>query len=59
VISGERAALEALATDRLSVLVLGEVRGDAIAIEAAEQSLSIPLDDAERVWHSVGARAEG
>ncbi len=59
VISGERAALEGLATDLLPVLVIGAVGGEAIELAAAEQSLSIPLSDAEAAWRSLGGRAEG
>jgi phosphoribosylformylglycinamidine synthase subunit PurL len=58
VISGERERLEALASNELPVLVIGEVVGEAIAIEAAEQSLSITLADAERAWRSLAERAE-
>ncbi|MBA3421793.1 MAG: hypothetical protein H0U12_07860 [Thermoleophilaceae bacterium] len=57
-ISGERGGLESLASDRLAVLVIGEVGGDAIEIEAAEQSLSLSLADAEAAWSSLGERAE-
>ncbi|MDP9271683.1 MAG: AIR synthase-related protein, partial [Chloroflexota bacterium] len=59
VLSGEREALEGLASDQMSVLVIGEVGGKTIDIEAAEQSLSIPLVDAEGAWRSLAARAEG
>jgi phosphoribosylformylglycinamidine synthase II len=59
VISGEREALQGLGSDDLEVLIIGEVGGDAIEIEAAEQSLSIPLADAEGAWRSLAARAEG
>ncbi len=58
VISGERAALEGLASEHLTVLIIGEVGGDSIEVEAAEQSLAIPLADAERAWLSLGQRAE-
>ena len=58
VLSGERAKLEQLASDELPVLVIGEVGGEAIEIEAAEQSLSVPLADAERAWRSLAERAE-
>jgi hypothetical protein len=34
------------------------VGGEALEIEAAEQSLSIPPGDAERAWQSLAERAE-
>jgi phosphoribosylformylglycinamidine (FGAM) synthase-like enzyme len=58
VLSGERPALEGLASDALAVLVIGEVGGDSIEIEAAEQSLAVSLADAERAWRSLAERAE-
>jgi len=58
VISGARAKLEQLASEDLSVLLIGVVGGEAIEIEGAEQSLSVPLADAERAWHSLAERAE-
>jgi len=58
VLSGERAKLEQLASDELPVLVIGEVGSEALEIEAAEQSLSVPLADAERAWRSLGERIE-
>jgi phosphoribosylformylglycinamidine synthase II len=59
VVSGVRSNLEELALEGLAVLIIGEVGGDAIEIEAAEQSLSVPLADAEPAWHSLAARVEG
>ena len=59
VLSGERSALEALAAERLPVLVIGEVGGEAIEIEAAEVSVSVPLGSAEQAWRSLAARVEG
>jgi phosphoribosylformylglycinamidine synthase II len=59
VISGDRSELESLASDDLDVLIIGEVGGKTIEIEAAEQSLSVPLADAEGAWRSLAARAEG
>jgi len=59
VLSGERSELESLASDDLDVLIIGEVAGKAIEIEAAEQSLSVPLADAEGAWRSLAGRAEG
>jgi phosphoribosylformylglycinamidine synthase subunit PurL len=58
VISGERRRLEGLASGTLTVLVIGEVGGEAVEIEAAEQSLSMPLAEAESAWRSLGERAE-
>jgi phosphoribosylformylglycinamidine synthase II len=58
VLSGEGAKLEQLASAELPLLLIGEVGGEAIEIEAAEQSLSIPLADAERAWQSLAERAE-
>jgi phosphoribosylformylglycinamidine (FGAM) synthase-like enzyme len=58
VLSGERARLEELRSDELPLLLIGEVGGEAIEIEAAEQSLSVPLADAERAWQSLAERAE-
>jgi hypothetical protein len=58
VISGERGALEGLLSDALPVLIIGEVGSDAIEIEAAERSLSIPVTAAEAAWLSLGERAE-
>ncbi|MEK6251352.1 MAG: phosphoribosylformylglycinamidine synthase subunit PurL [Actinomycetota bacterium] len=58
VLSGERAGLEDLVSDELPVLVIGEVGGETIEIEAAEQSLSIPLAEAEGAWRSLAQRAE-
>jgi hypothetical protein len=59
VLSGDRASLKGLASDRLEVLLIGEVGGEEIEIEAAEQSLGVPLADAERAWRSLAQRAEG
>ncbi len=58
VLSGERSRLEALASEALAVLLVGEVGGEAIEIEAAEQSLAVPLGDAERAWRSLAESAE-
>jgi phosphoribosylformylglycinamidine synthase len=58
VVSGERERLEELASDDLPLLLIGEVGGEVLEIEAAEQSLSVPLTDAERAWRSLAARAE-
>jgi phosphoribosylformylglycinamidine synthase len=58
VLSGPRADLEGLDSDALQVLIVGEVGGDAIAIEAAEQSLTVRLADAQTAWSSLAERAE-
>jgi phosphoribosylformylglycinamidine synthase len=58
VLSGARAALEGLASARLPLLVIGEVGGEAIDVEAAEQSLSLPLDEAAAAWRSLAGVAE-
>jgi phosphoribosylformylglycinamidine synthase II len=59
VLSGDRAALESLASGSLEVLVIGETGGPSVEIEAAELSFSVPLADAERAWRSLAERAEG
>jgi phosphoribosylformylglycinamidine synthase II len=59
VLSGGREALEQLASDALPLFLIGEVGGDAIEIEAAEQSLSVALADAEDAWRSLAGSAEG
>lgn len=56
VLSGERAALESLATDSVEVLLLGEVGGEAIEIAAGDRSLTLPLADAARAWRSLADR---
>jgi phosphoribosylformylglycinamidine synthase len=58
VLSGDRGVLEQLDSDSLPVLLIGEVGGEAIEIEAAEQSLSLPLADTARSWRSLAGRAE-
>jgi phosphoribosylformylglycinamidine synthase II len=57
VITGAREELEELASATELVLI-GEVGGEAIEIEAAEHSLSVPLADAAAAWHSLADRAE-
>jgi len=57
-VSGERAALESLATDEVAVLYLGEVGGEQVEIAAGDQSLTLPLDAAARAWHSLGEQVE-
>jgi len=56
VLSGERARLEALASDGVAVLYLGQVGGEEIEIAAGDRSLSLPLADAEAAWRSLGER---
>jgi phosphoribosylformylglycinamidine synthase subunit PurL len=58
VLSGETGRLEQLSSGELPVLLIGEVGSDSIDIEAAEQSLSLPLTDAEAAWRSLDERAE-
>jgi len=58
VLSGEQRALQELASSDLPLLVIGEVGGEQVAIEAAEQSLSVPLAGAERAWRSLASRVE-
>jgi len=58
VISGERASLEALASDGVAVLYLGQVGGEEVEVAAGDRSLSLPLAEAESAWRSLGERAE-
>ena len=51
-------ALEAIAGQGVDVLVIGEVGGEEIAIEAAELSVSVRLADARSAWESLAALAE-
>jgi phosphoribosylformylglycinamidine synthase len=57
-LSGERAALESIATDDVPVIYLGEVGGEAIEIAAGDRSLTLPLADAAGAWGSLPAQAE-
>jgi len=57
-LSGDRAALESLATEDVAVLYLGEVGGESIEIAAGDQSLTVPLTAAEAAWRSLGERVE-
>ena len=50
VVSGERPALEAIGGEGVEVLVIGEVGGEGIEIDAAELTVSLPLADAEACW---------
>jgi phosphoribosylformylglycinamidine synthase subunit PurL len=53
VLSGERETLEGLAGSGVEVLLLGKVGGDAVEIAAGDHSLTVPLADAARAWHSL------
>jgi len=57
-ISGEREKLEALAGEGVAVLPLGKVGGAAVEVAAGDRSLTVPVADAERAWHSLSGRAE-
>jgi phosphoribosylformylglycinamidine synthase subunit PurL len=52
-VSGERAALEAIGREGVDVLLIGEVGGDSLEIEAAELTVSLPLADAEARWRGA------
>jgi phosphoribosylformylglycinamidine synthase subunit PurL len=52
-ISGERAKLDALVGEGVSVLHLGTVGGGQIEIAAGDRSVTVALSDAERAWHSL------
>ena len=56
VMSGDRQALAAIEEAGVDVLVIGEVGGEALEIDAAEHSLALPLAEAERAWRSLGAQ---
>jgi phosphoribosylformylglycinamidine synthase len=58
VLSGEREALEALATAGIEVLLIGEVGGEAIDVTAGEAQLSVTLKQARRAWLSLPERLE-
>jgi len=58
VLSGDRAALESLATEDVEILVLGEAGGEAIEIAAGEAQVSATLKQAERAWRSLPERFE-
>jgi phosphoribosylformylglycinamidine synthase II len=58
VVSGERKELESLAGDGVAVLLLGETGGETIEIAAAERSVNLSLNAAERAWRSLGERVE-
>ena len=54
-LSGERAALEAIRSEEVEVLLIGEAGGDQIVIDAAEHSLTMPLAEAREAWESLAA----
>ncbi len=58
VISGEREKLEALASDGVTVLMLGRVGGDSVEVAAGDRSLTVPLTDAEQAWSSLRERLD-
>jgi phosphoribosylformylglycinamidine synthase subunit PurL len=59
-LSGERAALESLSGDgRADVLLVGETGGDRVELDAAEASLSVSLEQAERAWRSLAELVDG
>jgi phosphoribosylformylglycinamidine synthase subunit PurL len=60
VVAGKRGSLLALAaeSDDVDVIPIGEAGGDRIEISAAEASLSVTLEDAERTWRSLAGRVE-
>ncbi len=55
-VAGERAALEALGSDDVRVLVIGEAGGEAIRIEAGDSTLELAVAEAERAWRSLPGR---
>ncbi len=55
-LSGDRATLESLAAGDVEVLLLGEVGGDTLEIEAGGSPLGVELADARVAWHSLGER---
>jgi phosphoribosylformylglycinamidine synthase subunit PurL len=59
VLSGNRAALEALATDGVELLVLGEVGGDALELRAGPAAPRLALAEAHAAWLSLASRVEG
>ena len=58
VLSGERAALESLASGGIEILILGEVGGEEIEIAAGDRSLTIGLDDAASAWRSLPSQLD-
>jgi phosphoribosylformylglycinamidine synthase subunit PurL len=58
VLSGDRAALESLATAEVRVLLLGEVGGKAVEITTGDSSPTVSLSDAERAWRSLQSQLD-
>jgi phosphoribosylformylglycinamidine synthase II len=60
-IAGDPSAIGQLAADSggVDVLPIGEARGDHIELSAAESSVSVPIAEAERAWHSLASQVEG
>ncbi len=56
-LSGDRGRLEELRSGGVDVLLIGEVAGDRIEIDAAELTVSVSLAEAERAWRSLDAIA--
>ena len=56
-LSGEREALEAVGGGAVEVLLIGEVGGERVEIEAAELSVALPLAEAERAWRALDSVA--
>ena len=52
-VSGDRAGLDAL-----GAMPLGSVGGEAVEIAAGDRSLSLPLAEAERAWHSLASKLD-
>jgi phosphoribosylformylglycinamidine synthase len=57
-VSGAAGAIESLEGDA-DVLVIGEVAGDAVEIQVAEETVTVALAEAEAAWLSLRERAEG
>jgi phosphoribosylformylglycinamidine synthase subunit PurL len=55
-LSGERAALESLATGTVDVLILGEVGGETVEIALDGEAHGLSVADAARAWRSMGER---
>jgi phosphoribosylformylglycinamidine synthase subunit PurL len=58
VVSGERGALEGLASGGMNVFALGEVGGPEVEIAVGERRLQVELRGAEKAWRSLGDRLE-
>jgi phosphoribosylformylglycinamidine synthase subunit PurL len=57
VASGERTALESLATDAVDVLIVGEVGGKTVEIATSGgAAIALPLADAQHAWGSLAKR---